>query len=80
MATKWLYVAPVAGALGIGAGIGFDQLLSAATPDAAKQDLAADKAIALMAANPSCIRRPVVEHDGGLLVGFDPVQWDGVLE
>ena len=27
MATKWLYVAPVAGALGIGAGIGADQLL-----------------------------------------------------
>ena len=30
MATKWLFVAPVAGALGIGAGIGADQLLSAA--------------------------------------------------
>ena len=39
MATKWLYVAPVAGALGIGAGIGVDQLLSAAAPEAAKQDL-----------------------------------------
>ena len=39
MTTKWLYVAPVAGALGIGAGIGFDQLLSAAAPDAAKQDV-----------------------------------------
>src|SRR6476469_4757089 len=39
MATKWLYVAPVAGALGIGAGIGFDQLLSAAAPGDAKQDV-----------------------------------------
>ena len=26
MATKWLFIAPVAGALGIGAGIGADQL------------------------------------------------------
>src|SRR6476619_7874985 len=39
MATKWLMVAPVAGALGIGAGIGFDQLLSAAAPGEAKQDV-----------------------------------------
>src|SRR4026209_820260 len=39
MATKWLYVAPVAGALGIGAGIGPDQLLSAAAPGDAKQDV-----------------------------------------
>src|SRR6478736_4123969 len=39
MATKWLMVAPVAGALGIGAGIGFDHLLSAAAPGDAKQDV-----------------------------------------
>src|SRR6266496_3748546 len=39
MATKWLFIAPVAGALGIGAGIGFDQLLSAAAPGDAKQDV-----------------------------------------
>lgn len=31
-----------------------------------------DKAIALMVANPSLIKRPVVEHGGGLLVGFRP--------
>ena len=37
--SKWLMVAPVAGALGIGAGIGADQLLSAAAPGEAKQDL-----------------------------------------
>src|SRR5690349_6683492 len=36
---KWLYVAPVAGALGIGAGIGADTLLSAAAPGDAKQDV-----------------------------------------
>src|SRR6478735_1976520 len=39
MATKWLYVAPVAGALGIGAGIGMDSLLNAAAPGDAKQDV-----------------------------------------
>jgi len=39
MATKWLCVAPLAGAFGIGAGIGFDQLLSAAAPGDAKQDV-----------------------------------------
>ena len=39
MATKWLMVAPVAGVLGIGAGIGADQLLSAAAPGDGKQDI-----------------------------------------
>ena len=39
MATKWLFIAPVAGALGIGAGIGADQLFSAAAPGDAKQDV-----------------------------------------
>ena len=38
MAKKWLMVAPVAGALGIGAGIGVDQL-GAAAPGDAKQDV-----------------------------------------
>ena len=44
-------------------------------PDADKADLDAVKAVALMAANPSCIKRPVVEHAGGLLVGFKPDEW-----
>ncbi len=44
-------------------------------PDAAKQDLDPAKAVALMAANLSCIKRPVVEHPGGLLVGFKPEAW-----
>lgn len=39
MATKWLYLAPVACALGIGAGIGLDQLVSAAAPADTKQDV-----------------------------------------
>ncbi|MBW8784178.1 MAG: arsenate reductase [Novosphingobium sp.] len=47
--------------------------------DADKQGLDAGKAVVLMAAHPSAIRRPIVEHDGGLLVGFDPEAWDCVL-
>ncbi|MFN2258909.1 MAG: ArsC family reductase [Parasphingopyxis sp.] len=41
-------------------------------PDGDKSDLDADKAMALMEANPSMIKRPVIEHAGPLLVGFDP--------
>lgn len=48
-------------------------------PDADKQGIDAQKAVALMAANPSCIKRPVVEHSGGLLVGFKPDEWEQAL-
>ena len=48
-------------------------------PDADKQGLEATRAIALMAAQPSCIKRPVVEHSGGLLVGFKPDEWAAAL-
>jgi arsenate reductase len=48
-------------------------------PDADKVDLTEAKAIALMSANPSCIKRPVVEHSGGLLVGFKPDEWEGAF-
>ncbi len=48
-------------------------------PDADKSDLDAAKAVALMAANPSSIKRPIVEYSGGLLVGFDPARWAGPL-
>lgn len=44
-----------------------------------KEDLDAEKAIRLMVAQPSCIKRPVVDHPGGLLVGFDPAEWDAAL-
>mgnify|MGYP001546453843 CR=1 FL=1 len=43
-------------------------------------DLDAARAVPLMQANPSTIKRPVVEHPGGLLVGFDPVEWTAALE
>jgi Spx/MgsR family transcriptional regulator len=39
-------------------------------------DLDSEKAVALMQANPSTIKRPVVVHGGGLLVGFDPAEWE----
>ncbi len=32
-------------------------------------------AIGLMAAHPALIRRPVVEHEHGLVVGFDAGEW-----
>ena len=37
-----------------------------------KVDLDTKRARALMLARPALIRRPVVEHEGRLLVGFDP--------
>ena len=48
-------------------------------PEADRQDLDAAKAVALMAANPSAIKRPVVEHPGGLLVGFKEAEWAAAL-
>ena len=40
--------------------------------EADKQDLDTDKAIALMLAQPSMIKRPVVEKDSRIIVGFKP--------
>lgn len=47
--------------------------------DIDKADIDAAKAVRLMEANPSMIKRPVVEHDGGLLVGFKPEEWQQAL-
>jgi Spx/MgsR family transcriptional regulator len=41
-------------------------------PEAEKQDLNAAKAIALMTTQPSMIKRPVLDIDGKLIVGFKP--------
>ena len=43
-----------------------------ALPDADKQDLDAKKAIALMLAQPSMIKRPMLDRDGALTAGFKP--------
>jgi arsenate reductase (glutaredoxin) len=41
-------------------------------PDADRADLSGAKAIALMLEQPSMIKRPVLEKDGKLLIGFKP--------
>ena len=41
-------------------------------PDADKTDIDQEKAIGLMLAQPSMIKRPVLDIDGKLLVGFKP--------
>lgn len=37
-------------------------------------------AVALLVANSSMIKRPVVEHPGGLLVGFKADEWEAALK
>ncbi len=49
-------------------------------PDADKADLNQAKAVTLMVANPSCIKRPIVEHPGGVLVGFKEADWAAALK
>lgn len=61
--------------------VGWELLLNRAgttfrtLPEAEKADLSAAKAIALMLAQPSMIKRPVLDLAGTLLVGFKPEQY-----
>lgn len=48
-------------------------------PEAEKAGLDDARAAALMAAHPSCIRRPITEYAGGLLIGFDTAEWEKAL-
>ena len=48
-------------------------------PDDAKADLTQVKAIALMGEQPSMIKRPIVEYDGGLLIGFKQPEWEAAF-
>ncbi len=63
---------------------GWEKLLNKAgttfkkLPDADKVGIDETKAIALMLANPSMIKRPVVEGGETLLVGFKPEVYDAV--
>ncbi len=50
-----------------------------ALPDAEKAGIDAAKAVRLMLANPSMIKRPVVTGAGGLLVGFNQILWEQTL-
>ncbi len=58
--------------------VGWELLLNRAgttfrkLPDVDRADLDRDKAIALMAAHTSLIKRPVLDVDGELIVGFKP--------
>ena len=47
-----------------------------ALPDADKAGLTENRAIALMLAQPSMIKRPVLDQGGKLLVGFKPDQYE----
>ena len=67
--------------------IGWETLLNRAgttfrkLPDKEKTGLNAQKAVALMLAQPSMIKRPVLDLGAGkLLVGFAPEQYEAVLE
>ena len=44
-------------------------------PETDRQGIDAQKAISLMLAQPSMIKRPVLDIDGDLLVGFKPEAW-----
>jgi arsenate reductase-like glutaredoxin family protein len=67
------------------AALGWEALLNRAgttfrkLPDAEKQGLTEGKAIALMLAQPSMIKRPVLEKDGGVLAGFRPEAFEKLL-
>jgi arsenate reductase (glutaredoxin) len=61
--------------------VGWEALLNRAgttfrkLSEAEKSDIDEDKAIALMVAQPSLIKRPVVKGAGSLLVGFKPERY-----
>lgn len=62
--------------------VGWEPLLNRAgttfrkLPDADRADIDADKAMALMLAQPSMIKRPVLDTGTDLLVGFKPERYD----
>ena len=65
--------------------VGWETLLNRAgttfkkLPDADKQGIDQAKAIALMQAQPSMIKRPVLDAHGKLLVGFKPEQYQATF-
>lgn len=65
--------------------VGWEVLLNRAgttfrkLPEADKADLNETKALALMLAQPSMIKRPVLDLDGRLLVGFKATEYEGAL-
>ena len=66
--------------------VGWETLLNKAgttfrkLPDAEKENLTEKKAMALMLAQPSMIKRPVLDTGGKLLVGFKPDIYEAALK
>ena len=66
--------------------VGWEVLLNRAgttfkkLPDSDKQGLTERKAVALMLAQPSMIKRPVLDTGRGLHVGFRPEQYETILK
>ncbi|MFO1134676.1 MAG: ArsC family reductase [Rhodoblastus sp.] len=64
--------------------VGWEKLLNRAgttfrkLPEADREGLTEARALALMAAQPSMIKRPVLEAGGRLLVGFRPEDYAGI--
>lgn len=48
-------------------------------PPNEREDLDLEKACGLMLANPTLIKRPVLQTGDQLLIGFDPVQYHALL-
>lgn len=65
--------------------VGWEKLLNRAgttfkkLPEVDRQDIDEAKAIALMVAQPSMIKRPVLEAGGKLLVGFRPEEYQAAF-
>lgn len=65
--------------------LGWEALLNRAgttfrkLPETQRENLDEPRAIALMLAQPSMIKRPVLAAQGRLLVGFKPEEWAKVL-
>lgn len=65
--------------------VGWELLLNKAgttfkkLPDADKANVTEKKAVALMMAQPSMIKRPVLDIGGKLLVGFKPAEYEKAL-
>ena len=65
--------------------VGWEVLLNRAgttfrkLPEADRMDIDRARALALMLAHPSLIRRPVAEHPGGLEIGFRPERYAAIF-
>ena len=65
--------------------VGWERLLNRAgttfraLPEADREHLDQAKAVALMLAQPAMIKRPVLEAEGVLLVGFKPAEYEAAL-